>query len=123
MEFILVSLIKIVLVLLVILTTVANLVFAERRVSAFIQKIQGNASGNKCHLSEALHQGIKLKIQVSFEINGSNLKVVCVPVSPCSALPNFCHCAGRIAAFIALHEQLSISSHTHFTPFRKRIDC
>src|SRR5512135_2444536 len=37
MEFILISLIKIVLVLLVILTTVANLVYAERRISAFIQ--------------------------------------------------------------------------------------
>lgn len=37
MEFFLISLIKIVLVLLVILTVVANLVYVERRVSAFIQ--------------------------------------------------------------------------------------
>jgi len=37
MDFFIIALIKIVLVLLVILTTVANLVFAERRVSAFIQ--------------------------------------------------------------------------------------
>lgn len=37
MEFLLISLIKIVLVLLVILTVVANLVYVERRVSAFIQ--------------------------------------------------------------------------------------
>ena len=37
MEFILIALIKIVLVLLVMLTTVANLVYAERRISAFIQ--------------------------------------------------------------------------------------
>ncbi len=37
MEFFLISLIKIVLVLLVILTSVANLVYAERKISAFIQ--------------------------------------------------------------------------------------
>lgn len=37
MEFLVISIIKIVLVLLVILTTVANLVYAERRISAFIQ--------------------------------------------------------------------------------------
>jgi len=37
MEFVLISLVKIVLVLVVILTTVANLVWVERRVSAFIQ--------------------------------------------------------------------------------------
>jgi len=37
MEFIIISLIKIVLVMLVVLTTVANLVYAERKVSAFIQ--------------------------------------------------------------------------------------
>ncbi len=37
MEFLLISVVKIVLVLLVILTTVANLVYAERRISAFIQ--------------------------------------------------------------------------------------
>ncbi len=37
MEFLLISLIKIVLVLLVILTVVANLVYVERKVSAFIQ--------------------------------------------------------------------------------------
>src|SRR5512135_330983 len=37
MEFLLITLIKIVLVLLVILTTVANLVYMERRISAFIQ--------------------------------------------------------------------------------------
>ena len=37
MEFLLISLIKIVIVLLVILTVVANLVYVERRVSAFIQ--------------------------------------------------------------------------------------
>ena len=37
MEFLIVSTVKIVLVLLVILTTVANLVYAERRISAFIQ--------------------------------------------------------------------------------------
>ncbi len=37
MEFLLISLIKIVIVLLVILTTVANLVYMERRISAFIQ--------------------------------------------------------------------------------------
>lgn len=37
MELIVIAVIKIVLVLLVILTTVANLVFAERRISAFIQ--------------------------------------------------------------------------------------
>lgn len=37
MDFLLLSLIKIVVVLLIILTTVANLVYAERRVSAFIQ--------------------------------------------------------------------------------------
>lgn len=37
MEFIVISAVKIVLVLLIILTTVANLVFAERRISAFIQ--------------------------------------------------------------------------------------
>lgn len=37
MEFLIVSFIKILIVLLVILTTVANLVYAERRISAFIQ--------------------------------------------------------------------------------------
>ena len=37
MEFVVISLIKIVLVMLVILTTVANLVYAERKISAFIQ--------------------------------------------------------------------------------------
>ncbi len=37
MDFLLLSLIKIVIVLLIILTTVANLVYTERRVSAFIQ--------------------------------------------------------------------------------------
>jgi NADH-quinone oxidoreductase subunit H len=37
MEFLIISLIKIVLVLLVILTTVANLVYMERKISAFIQ--------------------------------------------------------------------------------------
>src|SRR5512135_1757775 len=37
MEFLLITLIKIVIVLLVILTTVANLVYAERKISAFIQ--------------------------------------------------------------------------------------
>jgi NADH-quinone oxidoreductase subunit H len=37
MEFIIISAIKIVLVLLIILTAVANLVYAERRISAFIQ--------------------------------------------------------------------------------------
>ncbi len=37
MELLLISVIKIVLVLLIILTTVANLVYAERRISAFIQ--------------------------------------------------------------------------------------
>ncbi|MBI4535632.1 MAG: NADH-quinone oxidoreductase subunit NuoH [Ignavibacteriae bacterium] len=37
MEFLIISTIKIVLVLLVVLTVVANLVFAERRISAFIQ--------------------------------------------------------------------------------------
>jgi NADH-quinone oxidoreductase subunit H len=37
MEFIVISAFKIVLVLLIILTTVANLVYAERRISAFIQ--------------------------------------------------------------------------------------
>jgi NADH-quinone oxidoreductase subunit H len=37
MEFIIISTVKIVLVLLIILTTVANLVYAERRISAFIQ--------------------------------------------------------------------------------------
>jgi NADH-quinone oxidoreductase subunit H len=37
MEFIVIAAVKIVLVLLIILTTVANLVFAERRISAFIQ--------------------------------------------------------------------------------------
>ncbi len=37
MEFVIISLVKIVLVLLVILTTVANLVYAERRISAAIQ--------------------------------------------------------------------------------------
>jgi NADH-quinone oxidoreductase subunit H len=37
MEFVIISLVKIVIVLLVILTTVANLVYAERKVSAFIQ--------------------------------------------------------------------------------------
>jgi NADH-quinone oxidoreductase subunit H len=37
MDFLVISLIKIVLVLVIILTTVANLVFAERRISAFIQ--------------------------------------------------------------------------------------
>jgi NADH-quinone oxidoreductase subunit H len=37
MEFLIISLVKIVLVLLVILTTVANLVYMERRISAFIQ--------------------------------------------------------------------------------------
>jgi NADH-quinone oxidoreductase subunit H len=37
MEFAIISLVKIVLVLLVILTTVANLVYMERRISAFIQ--------------------------------------------------------------------------------------
>jgi NADH-quinone oxidoreductase subunit H len=37
MEFVIISLIKIVLVMLVVLTTVANLVYAERKVSAFIQ--------------------------------------------------------------------------------------
>lgn len=37
MEFFLISLVKIVLVLLVILTSVANLVYAERKISAFIQ--------------------------------------------------------------------------------------
>jgi NADH-quinone oxidoreductase subunit H len=37
MEFVIISLVKIVLVLLVILTTVANLVYMERRISAFIQ--------------------------------------------------------------------------------------
>jgi NADH-quinone oxidoreductase subunit H len=37
MEFVLISLIKIVVVLLVILTAVANLVYAERKISAFIQ--------------------------------------------------------------------------------------
>ncbi|MEW6510649.1 MAG: NADH-quinone oxidoreductase subunit NuoH [Bacteroidota bacterium] len=41
MEFLVISLIKIVLVLLVILTTVANLVYAERRISAFIQNRLG----------------------------------------------------------------------------------
>jgi len=37
MEFVIISLIKIVIVMLVVLTTVANLVYAERKVSAFIQ--------------------------------------------------------------------------------------
>jgi NADH-quinone oxidoreductase subunit H len=37
MEFIIISLIKIVIVMVVVLTTVANLVYAERKVSAFIQ--------------------------------------------------------------------------------------
>jgi NADH-quinone oxidoreductase subunit H len=37
MEFLIISVIKIAIVLLVILTTVANLVYAERRISAFIQ--------------------------------------------------------------------------------------
>ena len=37
MEFLLISVVKIVIVLLVILTTVANLVYMERRISAFIQ--------------------------------------------------------------------------------------
>ena len=37
MEFIIISLIKIVLVVLVVFTTVANLVWVERRTSAFIQ--------------------------------------------------------------------------------------
>jgi NADH-quinone oxidoreductase subunit H len=37
MEFIIISAVKIVLVVLIILTTVANLVYAERRISAFIQ--------------------------------------------------------------------------------------
>ncbi|HXX64842.1 MAG TPA: NADH-quinone oxidoreductase subunit H, partial [Bacteroidota bacterium] len=37
MDFIVISVIKIILVLLVILTTVANLVYAERKISAFIQ--------------------------------------------------------------------------------------
>ena len=37
MEFIVISAVKIVVVLLIILTTVANLVYAERRISAFIQ--------------------------------------------------------------------------------------
>ncbi len=37
MEFVLIALVKIVLVLLVILTTVANLVYAERKISAAIQ--------------------------------------------------------------------------------------
>jgi NADH-quinone oxidoreductase subunit H len=37
MEFIVIAAVKIVLVLLIILTTVANLVYAERRISAFIQ--------------------------------------------------------------------------------------
>ncbi len=37
MEFVIISAVKIVIVLLIILTTVANLVYAERRISAFIQ--------------------------------------------------------------------------------------
>ena len=37
MEFLIISLIKIVVVLIIILTTVANLVWAERRISAYIQ--------------------------------------------------------------------------------------
>ncbi|MBP1691661.1 MAG: nuoH, partial [Bacteroidetes bacterium] len=37
MDFIIISLVKIIVVLLIILTTVANLVYMERRISAFIQ--------------------------------------------------------------------------------------
>ena len=60
MEFIVISLIKISLVLLVILTTVANLVWAERRVSAFIQNRLGPNRVGPAGLFQAPADVVKL---------------------------------------------------------------
>jgi len=63
MEFLIIALIKIVLVLLIILTTVANLVYAERRISAFIQNRIGPNRVGPLGLLQAPADVLKLFIK------------------------------------------------------------
>jgi NADH-quinone oxidoreductase subunit H len=72
MEFIIISAVKIVLVLLIILTTVANLVYAERRISAFIQNRIGPNRVGPWGLLQAPADVLKLFIKediVPFQAN------------------------------------------------------
>jgi len=63
MEFLIIAVIKIVLVLLIILTTVANLVYAERRISAFIQNRIGPNRVGPLGLLQAPADVLKLFIK------------------------------------------------------------
>jgi len=74
MEFLIIAFIKIVVVLLIILTTVANLVYAERRISAFIQNRIGPNRVGPLGLLQAPADVLKLFIKediVPLNANGA----------------------------------------------------
>jgi NADH-quinone oxidoreductase subunit H len=78
MEFLLIALIKIVVVLLIIFTTVANLVYAERKISAAIQNRIGPNRVGPWGLLQAPADVLKLFIKE--DIVGQIL--FCIPLPP-----------------------------------------